>query len=119
MNFDFTFLFDAFKDTAGFMSFLIIGSLLFFFIIQIVAWITPPSPKFLHVFGVGIFWVAFWIFVVYNYVPLAPALINNSVNGIYGIPGYIWVGSMVFLIFIFLVNTTMSWMENKPLEVIQ
>lgn len=119
MNFDMLFFVDAFRDLSSFVTFLILGSMMFFLIIQIIAWLTPPNPKFLHVFGIGIFWVAFSLFAIYNNFSLAPALIRAGIEGVYGYPGYFWVGSLIFIIFIFMINTIMSWKENKPLEVFQ
>ena len=98
---------------------LIIFSLSFFFSMQIFAWITPPNPKFVHAIALGTLAGASLVFIVYTQIPLAPALIRAGINGIYGKPGYFWVGSLLWINTVFLINTMNAWKQNKPLEVIQ
>lgn len=98
---------------------LIIFSLSFFFSMQIFAWITPPRPKFVHALALGSLAGAGFFFIVYAQIPLAPALIRAGINGVYGYPGYFWVGSLLWINAVFILNTVNSWTQNKPLEVIQ
>ena len=106
-------------DLEGAVTFLMIYSLSFLFTAQVFAWVTPPKPKFVNAIALGMGAGAFVVYVIYNYIPLAPAIIEASITGVYGIPGYFWTFTILFLILIFIMNTINSWDENRPLEVIQ
>ena len=104
-------------DLEGAIIFLIIFLLSFMFMAQITAWVTPPNPKFIKAIALGMGTGAFVVFVIYNYIPLVPALLEGSITGIYGKAGYFWALTILILIVIFGMNTTISWRENKPLEI--
>jgi len=114
-----TTLHDIFTSLDATLTFLIISGLVLLFSMQIFAWVTPPKPKFLHAVGLGAVGMAFVLFGIYNYLPLAPSLVRASINGVYDNFGYLWVGSLVILNMVFLMNTIQSWKDNKPLEVFQ
>ena len=116
---DFTVFTQIVTDLEGVITFLIIFGLSFLFMSQIVAWVTPPNPKFLHAIALGTVAGAFVVFVIYTQIPLVPALIRASISGVYGNTGYLWSMSILFLMAIFGLNTVNSWKENKPLEIIQ
>ncbi len=114
-----TTLHDVFTLLDATLTFLIISGIVIIFSMQVFAWVTPPKPKFLHAVGLGAVGMAFVLFGIYNYLPLAPSLLRASINGIYGNFGYLWVGSLIILNAVFLLNAVQSWKDNKPLEVFQ
>jgi len=97
----------------------LISILIMMFSMQIIAWVTPPNPKFVHAIMIGGLVSVVSVYLIYRYEPIAPALINASIVGVYGWQGYLWVGSIIVLVVVFLFNAIESWKKNKPLEVLQ
>jgi len=112
-------LLEAFSSIDATLTFLVIFGLTFLFTVQIIAWVTPPNPRFLHAIGIGLPIAALNTWAVYSYLPLAPSLIRAAMNGVYDNWGYVWVFSLVLLCMVFLMNAWTSWSSNRPLEVIQ
>jgi len=119
MIFDPSIFMSAVADLPGAITFVLIFGLALAFSSQIIAWVTGPNPKFLHAIAIGMLVSAFWTWVIYNFLPLGPALVRASIHGIYGNWGYLWTFSIVVLMFVFGINAFNSWKENKPLELIQ
>ena len=111
---------DAFRSINSTLTFLLILGFVFLFTVQIIAWVTPPKPKSLHAVAVAVPLSALNIWAIYFYLPLAPALINASIVGVYDNWGYLWVFSLIVLCLVFLFNAIESWKQNKPImELIQ
>lgn len=111
---------EAFRSIDATLTFLLILGFCFLFCMQIVAWVTPPRPKPLHAIAGGLAFGSLNTWAIYTYCSLAPSLLNASMVGIYGNPGYLWVISLIFLVVIFGLNAKKSWAENKPImELIQ
>lgn len=103
----------------GILALLLIFSLLFFMLMQLYSWMTPPDPHLLGALTVGVILSGVVTGIIYSTEPLAPAVVGAAIAGVYGLPGYVWIAGMGALVFVFLMNTIQSWKENRPLEVFQ
>ena len=113
-------LIDAFGSINSTLTFLLIFGFCFLFCMQIISWMSGPMPSLGRAVAGGILFGALNTWAMYFYLPLGPSLINASIVGIYGNPGYLWVISLVFLLAVFGFNALESWKKNKPyLELIQ
>ncbi len=115
-----TLLSGIFSSINSTLTFLLILGFCFLFTMQIVSWMTGPMPSLGWSVAGGIFLGSVWTWAIYNYLPLAPSLVNASIVGVYGNPGYLWIFSLVFLLFVFGFNAFESWKSYKPyMELIQ
>lgn len=111
---------EAFRSIDASLTFLLIFGFCFLFSMQIISWMTPPRPKPLHAVAGGIAIGALNTWAIYTYWSLAPAILNASIVGVYGNPGYVWVTSLIILVLVFGFNAIESWKKDKPLmEVFQ
>jgi len=108
-----------FGSMTEFLTMLIILGLIVTFSMQIVAWVTPPKPKFVRALALGLVIGVINTWALYYFLPIAPSLINGAINGIYGNWGYIWAGGLIWMVSVFIMNAWTSWSSNRPLEVIQ
>ncbi len=101
------------------LTLLLIFSTIFFFILQIYSWITPPNPRIIIPVIIAGLFTGTAVYIILDYKPIASSVLNACFVGIYGWQGYFWIGSLVFLNLVFISNTFIGWKKNMPLEVLK
>lgn len=98
---------------------IIIISLVSLFLIQIIAWMTPPNPAYGGPIAGGIVaGILAYMFIEWK-VTLIPTVLGACITGVYGWQGYVYLGGLVVLIGVFLANIGDGWKRNRPLEMMK
>ena len=106
---------NIYEIIAGLLIFGLIG----FFTAQIYAWTTGPKPSKVGGAVIGSVFGALVTYLIYLYVPLAPALLGACISGVYSWQGYLYALGILGLIAVFTYNMFDSWSKNRPLEILQ